>query len=384
MCTPIQIPIHVRMQRLDNVFHRMVVALERLEIFTEAVRLDGKANTDLTTTAIRTDRDMHDDASNPPTRDSFYGEVQLQLSALFFQTQIDNKEIFNPAVKYFLGDLLEWYGGRNDSIPYNGVDAFVLPIIRSLSQQAKDVAEVMEVVAKYVATIPGISTFSDDEKAEAIANAMEKLILITEHNREQSHQTDLHEDVKFTVHKRGDRLEGYKRLINAMLQMYDEAMPAIVVYRTINNFLPEITEAVPTITEENIVEFVTSKNSQDCNSREDFESNSNSTDTNHEHETDSATENGPEFEPVESSSNREENNSTEDSGSKSNLINTNDDPEADSAAVNEAAFESFNSAEISSDKEENVETEIPLSNVLNEEKVSKEPGFIEKVINLFK
>lgn len=331
--------IRAKMQRLDNVFHRMVVALERLEIFTEAVRLGGNANTELSTTAIRTDRDMHDDASNPPTRDSFYGEVQLQLSALYFQTQIDDKEIFNPAVKYFLGDLLEWYGGRNESIPYNGIDAFVLPIIVALSQQVKDVSEIMEVVEKYVAVIPGISSYSDDEKAEAIANGMEKLILVTEHNHEQSHQSDLQEDVIFTGHRRGEQVEGYKRLINAMLHMYNEAMPAIVVFRTINNFLPEVTDAVPTITEENIVEFVTTKNSQNSDS-------------------------------------------TEDSSSNSNTSNTNDEPEAE--FDNEPAFEPYDSAGESSNKEENMESEVPVNDASDEENATKEPGFIEKVVNLFK
>lgn len=331
--------IRAKMQRLDNVFHRMVVALERLEIFTEAVRLGGNANTELSTTAIRTDRDMHDDASNPPTRDSFYGEVQLQLSALYFQTQIDDKEIFNPAVKYFLGDLLEWYGGRSESIPYNGIDAFVLPIIVALSQQVKDVAEIMEVVEKYVAVIPGISSYSDEEKAEAIANGMEKLILVTEHNHEQSHQSDLQEDVIFTVHKRGEQLEGYKRLINAMLHMYNEAMPAIVVFRTIDNFLPEITAALPTITEENIVEFITSKNSQDSVSTEESESNSNTSNTNDE------------------------------SGTESDV---------------EPIFEPYDSSEKFSDKEENVESEVPANDNSDEEKAAKEPGFIEKVVNLFK
>lgn len=331
--------IRVRMQRLDNVFHRMVVALERLEIFTEAIRLGGNANPELSTTAIRTDRDMHDDASNPPTRDSFYGEVQLQLSALFFQTQFDDKELFNSSVKYFLGDLLEWYGGRSESIPYNGIDAFVLPIIVSLSQQVKDVAEIMEVVEKYVAIIPGISSYSDDEKAEAIANAMEKLILVTEHSREQSCQSDIQEDVKFTLHKRGNRLEGYKRLINAMLQMYNEAMPAIVVYRTIDSFLPEITGAVPTITEENIVKFMATKNSQGSESTEDSESNFNTS-------------------------------------------NTNEESEAESDV--EPTFESYDSVEKSSDKEENVKSEIPVNDASDEEKAAKEPGFIEKVVNLFK
>lgn len=90
--------IRAKMQRLDDVFHRMMVALERLEIYTEAVRLDGRANGELITTAVRTDRDLHDDERNPPSRNSFLGEIQLQLSALYFQTKIDDKETFTSAV----------------------------------------------------------------------------------------------------------------------------------------------------------------------------------------------------------------------------------------------------------------------------------------------
>lgn len=258
--------IRAKMQRLDDVFHRMIVALERLEIYTEAVRLDGRANGELITTAVRTDRDLHDDESNPPSRNSFLGEIQLQLSALYFQTKIDDKETFTSAVKYFLGDLLEWYGGRGDSIPFNEVDAFVLPIIVSLNQQVKNVAEIMQVVEKYVAVIPGISSYSDDEKAEAIAQSMETLIKIIEHNHEKSHHESSEGEVEFTIHKRGDKVDGYKRLINAMLQMYDEVMPAIVVFRTVSNYLPEVSKAVPSVSEGSIEEFIASKDAKDNSS----------------------------------------------------------------------------------------------------------------------
>lgn len=260
--------IRAKMQRLDDVFHRMMVALERLEIYTEAVRLDGRANCELITTAVRTDRDLHDDERNPPSRNSFLGEIQLQLSALYFQTKIDDKETFTSAVKYFLGDLLEWYGGRGDSIPFNEVDAFVLPIIVSLNQQVKNVAEIMQVVEKYVAVIPGISSYNDDEKAEAIAQSMETLIEVIEHNHEKSHHESSEGEVEFTIHKRGDKGDGYKRLINAMLQMYDEVMPAIVVFRTVSNYLPEVSKAVPSVSEGSIEEFIASKDAKDNSSNE--------------------------------------------------------------------------------------------------------------------
>ena len=251
------------MRRLDDVFHRLIISLERLEIFLEGIRLEGKVNKELSITAINSTRDLHDDSTNPPSRDSFFGEVQLQCSALFFQTDLKDKEEFDSFVKHFLFDLLEWYGGRNETIPYNGVDAFVLPIIVSLSQQVKGVDEILEVTSKYVAKIPDMSSFTDDEKADAISNAMEKLILVMdEHHHEEHEHEDENDDFVFTPHRRGDAIDGYKRLIMAMLSLYDEAMPAIVVYRTVSNFLPQITETVSTISESSITAYIESKHSQ--------------------------------------------------------------------------------------------------------------------------
>lgn len=251
-----------RMRRLDDVFHRLIISLERLEIFIEGMRLEGKANDALSITAINSTRDLHDDSTNPPSRDSFFGEVQLQCSALFFQTDLKDKEELASFVKHFLLDLLEWYGGRNDSIPYNGVDAFILPIIVSLSQQVKGVDEILEVTNKYVAKIPDMSSFTDDKKADAISNAMEKLIIMMDKYHHQEHENNNEdEDFVFTQHRRGDAVDGYKRLIMAMLSLYDETMPAIVVYRTVSNFLPQISETVSTISESSISEYIESKNS---------------------------------------------------------------------------------------------------------------------------
>lgn len=255
-----------RMRRLDDVFHRLIISLERLEIFLEGIRLEGKANDALSITAINSTRDLHDDSTNPPSRDSFFGEVQLQCSALFFQTDLKDKEEFDSFVKHFLFDLLEWYGGRNETIPYNGVDAFILPIIVSLSQQVKGVNEILEVTNKYVAQIPDMSSFTDEEKADAISNAMYELIKIVDRHHHQEHENNNEdEDFVFTQHRRGDAVDGYKRLIMAMLSLYDEAMPAIVIYRTVGNFLPQIAETVSTISESSITAYIESKNSTNQN-----------------------------------------------------------------------------------------------------------------------
>ena len=76
----------LRLQRLDNVFHRVMIALERLEIHLEKKRIGSFT---LTTTAVGTDRDMHDDKKNPPVADDFHAELDLQCTGLFHMTDVN-------------------------------------------------------------------------------------------------------------------------------------------------------------------------------------------------------------------------------------------------------------------------------------------------------
>ena len=101
MAIQTQTNLQLRKKGLDDVFHRTIIALERLELFLMMTANDNKQVT-INQTAIRTSRDLHDDEKNPPSKDSFFGEVQLQTSALFFQTEFDDKEVFSKAVQYFL------------------------------------------------------------------------------------------------------------------------------------------------------------------------------------------------------------------------------------------------------------------------------------------
>ncbi len=238
-----QIQIQQRLRSLDDVFHRTIITLERLEVYL----LNEKEK--LPTTAIGTERDQHDDKKNVPTHNTLMSETQLQLSALYFQTKFDDKDLFEKSVKYFLKDLLEWYGGRINLSEYNAVDAYVLPIIVSLSRQIDGVADIMEVVRKYVAVLPTMADYTDEQKASAIKNGIESIILMQENMKNRPAPE---EPVSFTVHKRGNAVDGYKRVMNAMLEMYSEEMPAMVIYKTIKNFLPEVANAVPSITEETI------------------------------------------------------------------------------------------------------------------------------------
>ena len=139
----VQRPIQSQIQGLDNVFHMMIIALERLEAFL-MIRRSGGGFSKLSTTAIKTDRDLHDDNKNPPTLSGVMKEVLLQCSALFFQTEFDDEELFTKTMKFFFADLLEWYGGRGSDVPYDEVDRYILPICVALSRQVDSVAGIMQ------------------------------------------------------------------------------------------------------------------------------------------------------------------------------------------------------------------------------------------------
>ena len=64
----------MQLQFLDNAAHRLIIALERLEIYL-AVKEQQKC---FKQTAIKTERDLHDDIANPPMEESYYNELHLQ------------------------------------------------------------------------------------------------------------------------------------------------------------------------------------------------------------------------------------------------------------------------------------------------------------------
>lgn len=245
------------MKQLDDVFHRLIIALERLEAFLEIERFQANANEPMPTTAVGTSRDLHNDDQNVPNRETLLGEVQLQLTALYYQTKLDDKELFLNTQKYFLKDLLQWYGGRGTNIPYNEVDAFVLPIVVALSRQVKSVADIMSVVKKYVATIKCISDYDEHQRFHAVMSGWTAYQIAMERNAQETHDfLDADEDVVLTSHNRSSEVEGYKRLYLALTSMFDQPLPAKVLCRTISTYLPEVTEQVPNATEDNIEKLI--------------------------------------------------------------------------------------------------------------------------------
>ena len=225
---------------LDDVFHNVIIALERLEIFLEIAR-KGKDATQFAITGIHSSRDFHDDQAKPPTHESMLAEVQLLCAALFFQTKFDDEELFKQTMNYFMIDLLEWYAGRSKEISFDEVECCVLPILVALSRQTDTVAEVIQVFTEYVAKLPSMWEFSDVEimKASRDFIACIKDVRVVEEPYIEFAASG------FTSHQRGTIIDGYNRLIQAMLQLYDTTIPVKKVRATFTAFvegLPEITD----------------------------------------------------------------------------------------------------------------------------------------------
>ncbi len=238
MSKQIREQIQVRLKMLDDVFHNAIISLERLESYL--VNEDLKSS--LSITAINSERDKHDDESNPPTKKMLYAELQLQCSALYFQTKFDDIELFEKTVKYFLEDLISWYGGRDENIPFDDVDKFFLPLVSSLSRNITSVTEIMQTVKEFVCDIDNdIKQFNDEEKEEAVLNGFKAFIRAQE-SVEQSNKKFIDDgnEVVLTIHKRGDLIKGFERLKNAFIHLYDSSVPLQFFLNTINKYLTHI------------------------------------------------------------------------------------------------------------------------------------------------
>ncbi len=245
MSEQVLVQIQTKMKMLDDVFHNMIIALERLERYLEIHRKGDEA-AQFSTTGIHTPRDRHDDQQNPPTLELVLGEVQLQCSSLFFQTKFDDEKMFAQTMKYFMTDLLEWYGGRGKDVPYDEVEMYVLPILVSLSRQIDSVLDIMKVCDDYVAKVRRIDDFSDQEKEKSVEEGFLAFIRAQHLVGEEMQKFEVSgEEVVFSVHKRGTVEDGYNRLIDAMINLYSTTTPAKKVRTTFAAYvegLPEFTD----------------------------------------------------------------------------------------------------------------------------------------------
>lgn len=257
MAQQTQIQLQVRMKMLDDVFHRTLIALERLELYLESEKNNAE---NVTTTALKTDRDKHDDYMRPPTKDSFYGEVELQCQSLFFQTSFDDKETFENVVRYFLKDLFMWYGGRNESIEPNDIEKFFIPLAVVLSRQIEKVTELSKVVQDYIYTAERIEDKSEADK-EISVKAGFNAWLLGGHQFEVEMQEFLSkgEEVTLTSHNRGEVNTGVIRLYKSFELLFNDKAPSMLLYKLINAYFPAIKEELADYTEDYINNFFTNK-----------------------------------------------------------------------------------------------------------------------------
>lgn len=233
--------LQTQLQSEDNNFHRTLIALERLEMF-----LNKNRGTEvLKQTAIGTTRDLHDDTKNPPTYESYILELSLQCNTLFLAASYDDKEIFNTAVEAFMNDLLEWYAGRELLDFYNEVDASVIPIIVAITRSAN----VLEVFEKYVSPVSLEKKSSEDGYIQT-KSGVEAWILGQHFVKKQL--VEQQNEGYITSHKRGEAIDGYKRVIKALCVMCNDSAPVKMFYKLVNQYLPHVTQQFPDTNEESI------------------------------------------------------------------------------------------------------------------------------------
>lgn len=242
--------IQVQLQSEDNVFHNVIIALERLEQFLY------KGKSDLLTTAIGTSRDLHDDEKRVSTELVYFEELALQCGSLRFAASYDDKAIFKVAVEAFVRDLLEWYAGRQFLEYYDEVDASVIPIIVALTN-GKNIDDVFQ---KYVYSFPQIEE-TQEEKYHKVKHGMEDWIMARHIMEERQTESFLSEtDGLITSHSRGNVIDGYKRIIAALTTKFETSAAVKMFYKIVQEYLPSVTQMMPNINEESIDELYANKN----------------------------------------------------------------------------------------------------------------------------
>ena len=225
--------IQKQLKLTDDVFHRLIVALERYEAYIEQQRT-GDEKSSLVQTAMHSSRDEHD-YTLTPKGEVLYRELRLQCLTLNVETVYDDDELSKINNQLFLEDLLEWYGGREDSIPYNEIDAFAYPIICSVCQLAKSPEEVKIITENYIRVLPQI-----EKTEEEIMNALAAWIKggnRVQHSLEKEKEDD--EDI-ITSHRRGNAIDGYCRLFGSFIYLFDDVAPAKNLCKIVTDFIPAL------------------------------------------------------------------------------------------------------------------------------------------------
>lgn len=242
------------LQRENNIFDRVIIALEYLEDVITKKQCD---DCDLSITAKDSKRDLHTEVRD--MRGAFE-ELDLHLLTLKMASQKDDKEIFDIAVELFTKNLLEWYAGRKNIKFYDEIESAVIPIVDSL--ESKDYSADFET---FVYKIPEDNNQSINDKYEmtlegikAFILAQDKIKALTTNQLIPIQSEDEGLNIIYS-HKRGNAVEGYARIMKALMSMYYVSAPAKKVYRFIAKYLPEVTNSIPHINEAYIDNFFKNK-----------------------------------------------------------------------------------------------------------------------------
>ncbi len=253
----IQKVVAVEVQFLDNTFHRLLIALERLETFLsieEGTKIEKY-------TAMKTSRDEHDDDNVIPTKDGYYMEMQLQILALSKQGRFkDAPDYVDSSAKYFLNDILEWYSLRETFQP-NDIERFAVPILASLTDKTLKPTELSELIYKYVRDLDSdIHSLPDEEKRKAVEEGWLAYVKTMERVNEELQKFETEDiEVDLTSHTRGEAKKGYEHLLKSFELLYPEdRTPILLLQKAVEQLLPNLikknTEEVKEGIEEKIKE----------------------------------------------------------------------------------------------------------------------------------
>ena len=245
--------IQKSLQRMDNIYHFVLLGLERLELYLECKRLNG-VKPSLVSTAIHSQRDNYDYSDGILNEVVLYQDLNMYLTSFGVATNRLQKEDFeryhNDTIGFFLNDILQWYGGRNQQIPYNDVEAVIVPILLLLSHKC-DNSNIEKAFETYVASPWKDVVFSDEELKEGVFNAFKHyLVAVEKINTEQLSDVEyIDGEFSFTSHQRGDAVDGYKRLFEALIYLFDDVIPAKMLAHMVMQYCPNIANQCPSISE---------------------------------------------------------------------------------------------------------------------------------------
>lgn len=241
----LQEQVILQIQELDDVYHRAIISLERLELFLNGTDKETKK------TALGSERDLHRD-SIVFNEEDYFDELAIDCMALL-KNSIEDGKLFQDSVSFFVNDILEWYAGR-EGFDFNEVDAAIIPILVALTQSVKKTRDIDDLFEEYVYKSKP-QEYTIEEKYAGTKDMLESLLKGEYENQEK--RGSRHEsDQLFTKHERGDALEGYRRIYKFLTSKFNTTFPIKVFLKTINEFAPQISNSFPKVTIEAVEDII--------------------------------------------------------------------------------------------------------------------------------